>query len=156
MHEAFISIGSNLGDRSANCTRARRLLEAAGIRVVACSRQYRTEPWGFTDQPWFLNMAVKVESQLRPRELLEELKHIEREMGREKGRRWGPRVIDLDILLYGSEVVDEPDLHIPHPLMHEREFALRPLCEISPDAMHPLLKKTVKALLQDLRREQTV
>lgn len=152
MHEAFVAIGTNLGDRSANCARAIALVESAGIRLLRCSREYRTEPWGLADQPWFLNMVIKVESDLAPRELLGALKRIEKEMGREKGCRWGPRVIDLDILLYENAVVDEPDLQIPHPRMHERQFALQPLCDLAPDVVHPLLRKTVRSLLKELRR----
>jgi len=128
---AAIGIGSNLGSPAKNVRRALKALETAG-RVVAASRLYATKPWGKTDQPDFCNAVALVETPHAPRELLEQLKHLERELGRVPGERWGPRVIDLDILVYGEQRVDEPDLQIPHPRLYERAFALVPLAEVDP------------------------
>lgn len=150
MATVYIGIGSNLGDRKANCTRAIELLKASGIVITKESSMYETEPWGVKEQPDFINMAVKAVAVLKPKELLDVLKAIEKKMGRIPAERFGPRIIDLDILLYDSLVVDEPDLKIPHPLMHEREFVLRPLSEIAPEVVHPALKKTVLRLLKEL------
>ena len=142
-----IGIGSNLGNREENCLKALDLLSARGIIVKKRSSFYETKPWGLEDQPEFINMAAEIETGLDPLKLLGTLKSIEAEMGRKRSRRWGPRVIDLDLLLYDDMVTDCPGLMIPHPLMHEREFVLRPLADIAPDRIHPILKKTVKELL---------
>ncbi|MDA8327026.1 MAG: 2-amino-4-hydroxy-6-hydroxymethyldihydropteridine diphosphokinase [Nitrospiraceae bacterium] len=153
MPAACIGIGSNLGDRLQNCKRALRLLEQRGIRVKAVSGACETKPWGgqsVAGQPDFINMAAVVETDISPRTLLNVLLEVEKEMGRVRERKWGPRIIDLDILLYADEVMDQPGLKIPHPLMHERDFVLRPLAEIAPEAFHPVLKKTVRQLLEEL------
>lgn len=126
---AAIGLGSNLGDRRRNVTRAIRALWQAGS-VVAVSRLYASKPWGKTDQPDFCNAVALIETPLAPRELLSTLKALERRLGRTPGERWGPRVIDLDILTYGDERVDEPDLQIPHARLHERAFVLVPLAEV--------------------------
>lgn len=129
MMQAAIGIGSNLGDPCANVRAAFAALQRAG-RVVGCSSLYRTKPWGRSDQPEFCNAVALLETELEPRPLLDLLKGLEDELGREPGERWGPRVIDLDILLYGDRRVDEPGLHIPHPRLYERGFALIPLAEV--------------------------
>jgi len=147
---AYIGIGSNLGNREENCLRSIALLEKRGITVRKKSSMYETEPWGVKDQPRFMNMAIEIETKLEPKILLRVLKEVEKEMGRERSLRWGPRIIDLDILLFDELIVKEDDLEIPHPLMHERDFVLRPLCEIAPDKIHPLLKVRICDLMQGL------
>jgi 2-amino-4-hydroxy-6-hydroxymethyldihydropteridine diphosphokinase len=149
-----IGLGSNLGKRKENCTKALMLLSTRGIVITKRSSFIETEPWGVRDQPKFINMAIEAETALEPLKLLETLKSVEGEMGRKESYRWGPRVIDLDILFYDDGVVDSPELRIPHPLMHEREFVLRPLAEIAPDKVHPVLKKTVRELLSELREKK--
>lgn len=129
MARAAIGIGSNLGDPKKNVRRALASLVRIG-KVIAQSGLYRAKPWGRTDQPAFCNAVALVETELAPRELLNELKQLERELGREPGERWGPRVIDLDILLFGDERIDEPGLTIPHPRLNERSFALIPLAQV--------------------------
>ena len=153
MSTVYIGIGSNLGDRGGNCIRAIELLEQRGIPVKKRSSLYETEPWGVKDQPLFVNMAIEIETALSPRELLKILKEMEKEIGRETSSRWGPRIIDLDILLFNTDVVDEDTLSIPHPLMHERDFVLKPLSEIAPDAEHPVLHKNIRDLVMQLERK---
>ncbi len=150
MNTVYLGIGSNLGDRRDNCRRAVEELNSRGLTVTRTSSQYETEPWGVREQPRFINMAVETRTELPPLEVLRVIKEIERDLGRRETRRWGPRVVDIDILLYGDTVVDEPGLAIPHPHMHERGFVLKPLSEIAPDVLHPVLKKTVKELLSDV------
>ncbi len=146
MSTTYIGIGSNLGDRRKNCLKAVELLDAEGVKVLKRSSLYETEPWGVKDQPRFVNMAVEAESDMTPHRLLCLLKEIEDRMGRTRTIRWGPRTIDLDILLFGDEVIREPDLEIPHPLMHARDFVLEPLCEIAPRKVHPVFNRTMAEL----------
>jgi 2-amino-4-hydroxy-6-hydroxymethyldihydropteridine diphosphokinase len=136
---AYIGLGSNLGDREATIRRALELLDAdEGIDVVAVSTLRDTEPVGIVDQPRFLNGAAAVETELGPRELLARLLAVERALGRERtGPRFGPRTVDLDLLLYGGRVVDEPGLRVPHPRLAERKFALEPLAELAPELVLP-------------------
>jgi 2-amino-4-hydroxy-6-hydroxymethyldihydropteridine diphosphokinase len=139
VERAYIGIGANLGDRAATIARALDLLaERHGVELVAVSQLRETEPWGYTDQPAFLNGAAAVETSLGPIELLAALLDVERELGRTRnGPRYGPRTIDLDLLLYGEHVVDEPGLAVPHPRLHERAFALEPLLDLDPALIVP-------------------
>lgn len=151
MARAYLSIGSNLGGRLENCLIAvAKLAHAGEVEVSSVSAAYETEPQGKTDQPDFVNVAVEVETQLSPHALLDVCKQIEDRMGRSPGERWGPRVIDLDVLLYEDRVVEDDDLVLPHPRMHERRFVLQPLVEIAAMVRHPLLEKTSAELLEDL------
>ena len=132
---AYVGLGANLGDREESIRRAVALVdELGGVSVVGVSSLRETEPWGPVEQPRYLNGAVAVETDLPPRELLDALLDVERRLGRARDDevRWGPRTIDLDLLLYGDEVVDEPGLQVPHPRLHERRFALEPLAELDP------------------------
>lgn len=132
--EAAIGLGGNVGDKRANLDRAvERLAAVAGVRVVARSGYYRTEPWGFTDQDWFLNACVIVETTLSPTELLAACLAVETSLGRRRAERWGPRIIDLDILFFDDRTIDEPGLEVPHPRLMERAFVLAPLAELRPD-----------------------
>lgn len=143
---AYLGLGSNLGERERHLAEAIERIEAKGIAVRKRSSLYETEPWGVPDQPLFLNMALEIETELEPRALLSVLKAVEKELGREETYPWGPRVIDLDILLYNNMIVTEDALSIPHPLLQEREFVLRPLQEIAPDVVHPLFKRSIREL----------
>jgi 2-amino-4-hydroxy-6-hydroxymethyldihydropteridine diphosphokinase len=133
---AYVGLGSNLGDREETLRRALELL-AEQVDVVAVSTLRDTDPVGMVDQPRFLNGAALVETELPPRELLGVLLGIERELGRERLERWGPRTIDLDLLLFGAEAVSEPGLRVPHPRLHERRFVLEPLAELDPALVVP-------------------
>jgi 2-amino-4-hydroxy-6-hydroxymethyldihydropteridine diphosphokinase len=130
---AYVGLGANLGDREATIRAALEALPG----VVAVSSLRETDPVGVTDQPQYLNGVAALETGLSPRELLDALLAVERELGRERRERWGPRTIDLDLLLYGEETIDEPGLTVPHPRLHERRFALEPLSELAPDALIP-------------------
>ena len=157
---AFLSLGSNVGDREQRLRDAIARLETVGL-VVSVSSFYETEPVEFTDQTWFLNCAVALETAATADELMTALLDIERQMGRQRVQKKGPRSIDLDILLFvdsleGDAVIDSPELIIPHPAMHQRRFVLQPLAEIAPEARHPLLKKTTRELLDALPAGQAV
>ena len=134
MARAFVGLGANLGDREATIRRALELLRATpGLEVAAVSALRETDPVGYLDQPPFLNGAAELETTLAPRELLDAMLGVERTLGRERtGPRFGPRTIDLDLLLYGDDRIDEPGLRVPHPRLHERAFALEPLAELDP------------------------
>ena len=139
MTRAFVGLGSNLGDREATIRRAvGELAQVAGVRVVRVSSLRETDPVGYTDQPRFLNGAVEVETTLDARGFLDGLLSVERALGRERiGPRFGPRAIDLDLLVFGGEIIDEPGLRVPHPRLHERRFAVEPLAELDPSLEIP-------------------
>ncbi len=149
MHTAFLSLGSNVGDRSAQLREACDRLRETG-EVVRISSYYETEPIEFTAQPWFLNCVVELRTENAPVELMRTLLKIERAMGRERNQAKGPRNIDLDLLLYDDETVTTAELTLPHPALHARRFVLVPLAEIAPGALHPILKKTAWQLLASL------
>jgi 2-amino-4-hydroxy-6-hydroxymethyldihydropteridine diphosphokinase len=151
MSVVYIGIGSNIGAREDNCLRAAVLLEDNGVRITKRSSLHETEPWGVKDQPAFINMVVEAETGLSPKELLLTLKRIESDMGRRPGIKWGPRLIDLDILFYDDLVMQDSDLTIPHPLMHIRDFVLEPLSEIAPEKVHPVFTRKISDLLRDSR-----
>jgi 2-amino-4-hydroxy-6-hydroxymethyldihydropteridine diphosphokinase len=155
----YLSLGSNVGKREDSLREAIARLEAAG-HVDTVSSFYETEPVGFPaeakDQPWFLNCAIKFFTALSPEQLMRTALQIEREMGRVRGEKRGPRNIDIDILLFREAVIDSPELTIPHPAMHERRFVLEPLAEIAPNENHPVLKKSVLELLKELPAGQVV
>ena len=151
MERAYIGLGSNLGPREDTLRRAVELLDDEdGIEVGAVSTLRETDPVGFVDQPAFVNGAVAVDTSLSPRELLEALLRVERALGRVRGgERWGPRTVDLDLLVYGNRVVDQPGLRVPHPRLHERRFVLDPLVELDPRLVIPG-RGTVSELLEGL------
>jgi 2-amino-4-hydroxy-6-hydroxymethyldihydropteridine diphosphokinase len=148
MMKYYLGLGSNLGNRRRNLARALALLEAAGVRVRKVSSVYRTEPVDFAPQPWFYNLAVAVETALPPGELLNLARRIEEEMGRVRKQKAGPRTIDIDILLAGRQIIRTPRLSVPHPRLDRRNFVLIPMAEISPSAVHPLIRRTVRSLLE--------
>jgi len=145
----YLSLGSNLGDRARNLQAAIERLRSIG-EVAALSGFYETEPVGDFHQPWFLNCAVMLRTEKMPRQLLAAVMAIEQALGRKRTVAKGPRIIDIDILLFGAFVVDLPSLMIPHPAMHERRFVLQPLAEIAPAVRHPVFHRTIRELLEDL------
>jgi 2-amino-4-hydroxy-6-hydroxymethyldihydropteridine diphosphokinase len=155
MVESIIALGSNVGDRIGNIRRAIAALRDIGT-VTAISSVYETEPMYVDDQGWFLNAVVALETALSPRSLLGSLQSIETEIGRIRGVRYGPRVLDLDIVFYGALIVREPGLEIPHPRVAERLFVLAPLSEIRPQLVHPVLGLTVSQLLSRLKTDKKV
>ncbi len=152
---AYLSLGSNLGDREAHLRDAISRLATVG-QVAAVSSFYEAEPVEVTNQPWFLNCAVALQTNRTPQQLMQALLEIERQMGRQRTHGKGPRTIDIDILLFGDTVVDSTEVTLPHPALQRRRFVLEPLAEIAPRALHPVLNKTARELLADLPAGQEV
>jgi len=154
--EIYIGLGSNLGDRLANIRKAIELMKEEGIEIVEESSIYETEPVGYKEQGWFLNSVVKAKTELSPVRLWKRLEKIERSMGRKREIKWGPRIIDLDILFYGNRILNGKELKIPHSELHKRRFVLVPLEEIAPKLVHPVFKKTISELSKDLKDNSLV
>jgi len=157
-HRAFIGIGSNLGDRKANYLEAiQRIQQIAGTRVVKQSSLYESEPLGDA-KTWFVNAVIEIETEASADELLKRLKAIEAAMGRKRvrGKRWGSRIIDLDILFFDSEIINKRTLKVPHPELHNRRFVLAPLSELAPQLIHPKLTVTISELLAGLKDKKKV
>ena len=156
-HIAYIGIGSNIGDKVNQCEKAiSEILKVDRHKLLAKSSLFKTKPIGYTSQDWFVNGVIKIETDLEPLDLLRILKGIESRLGRTKTFHWGPRSIDLDILLFDESEIRMKELQIPHPLMHERQFVLIPLVEIDRYLVHPVLKKTIKELLEKIKQDQGV
>jgi 2-amino-4-hydroxy-6-hydroxymethyldihydropteridine diphosphokinase len=147
-HTVFLGLGSNVGDKKGNLRHALQQLGVASVQVIRVSPVYRTEPVDYTEQDWFLNQVVEVETELTPRALLDLCQKIESMLGRKRNILRGPRSIDLDILFFDECVLSQPDLTIPHPRLHERRFVLVPLSDIAPAMIHPLFRQSVRDLLK--------
>lgn len=146
--EVFLLLGTNLGNTSMNLERARIYIKKIG-NIVTESSVYRTKAWGKTDQPDFYNQVLGITTDLEPEELLQKVLSIESEIGRERKEKWGPRIIDIDILFYENKIIELENLSVPHPGIPDRRFVLEPLAEIAPDFIHPLLKKNIRTLLKE-------
>ncbi len=154
MHRVFLGLGSNIGDKHHNLSLAiSELTCTTGITLLKTSSLYKSAPWGYKEQDWFLNGVVEISTALSPQELLHAFKDIESRMGREPGPQWGPRLIDIDILLYNQEIIQTPELTIPHPFVTERLFVLIPLLELDPDLRHPQSNVPLKYSLQKLDQQ---
>ena len=149
--KTFLLLGSNLGERKINLANAINLIEENIAPVINRSSIYITKAWGKTDQPDFYNQAIQIETDLEPLALLKEIKAIEKELGRVSNEKWGARIIDIDILFYGTQVFESDSLTIPHPFLHERMFTLKPLEEIAPDFVHPKLNKRIAELIAECK-----
>lgn len=150
-NSVYIALGSNMGRKRENMAQAVALIAALpGVKILNSSSLYETEPWGKTDQDKFLNQVIEIETSLQPKELLAELHNIEIKMGRQRQEKWGPRLIDLDILLFGNEVINDPQLTIPHPHMRDRLFVLVPLAEIGAELQFPDDGATLKEVLSSV------
>jgi 2-amino-4-hydroxy-6-hydroxymethyldihydropteridine diphosphokinase len=152
LHIAYISVGSNIGDKLANCQEGiRALAETVHSKILAQSNFYTTEPVDYEDQDWFINAMVKLETAQDPFQLLDQIESIQHAAGRKINPiRFGPRVLDLDIILYNDIIINSKRLVIPHPRMHKRRFVLKPICDINPTVIHPVLKKEMRFLLERL------
>lgn len=149
MAKVYFGLGSNLGDRGKNIQDALVFLERWGVKIVRSSSIYESEPFGVKDQDWFFNIVAEGETELSPEDVLSAIRAIEKALKREKVIKWGPRTIDIDILYYDDQVIDEPELKIPHPGIPDRRFVLLPMDEIAPDYSHPVQNKTTSQLLKD-------
>jgi len=151
MIDVFLLLGSNLGDRKEYLQKAIDLITTKLGTVAQVSSIYETEAWGKTDEPNYLNQVVEVNTTLSARQVLENILQIETRMGRVREEKWGSRIIDIDILFYGQDIINEPGLIVPHPELHNRRFTLEPLNEIAPDLQHPILKKSIFQLKSELK-----
>jgi 2-amino-4-hydroxy-6-hydroxymethyldihydropteridine diphosphokinase len=149
MNQAYLLIGGNLGNREENMARAGKEIETRAGIIMEASSLYQTGAWGKTDQPDFLNQVLKIETPLDARELLEQLLSAEQSMGRHRNEKYGPRTIDMDILFFNDEIIDNKSLQVPHPRLQERRFALIPLAEIAGEKIHPVLGKSINDLLAE-------
>ena len=151
MIDVFLLLGSNLGDREMFLQNAIEHIEADIAAVVKQSSVYETQSWGKADAPNYLNQVIQIKSELSPQMILHKILAIEQDLGRKREEKWGSRIIDIDILFYGSDIIEEPGLNIPHPELHGRMFTLAPLSEIAPDLFHPILKKSIFQLKNELK-----
>ncbi|MEO8822433.1 MAG: 2-amino-4-hydroxy-6-hydroxymethyldihydropteridine diphosphokinase [Ginsengibacter sp.] len=151
MNQLFLITGGNIGDRKRNLERAATLIQKRVGKIMTCSKMYETEAWGITDQPSFYNQVLIIESKLSAREVLHIILNIEEEMGRKRTVKNAARIIDIDILFFNDEIVNEENLSIPHPEIGNRRFVLSPLNEIAPGMLHPVFKKTIKELLSETK-----
>lgn len=156
MIDVFLLLGSNLGDREGYLQKAIGLIEAELGRVTQKSSIYETEAWGKTDEPNYLNQVVRINTTLSARQVLEKVLQIETKMGRIREEKWGSRIIDVDILFYGQDIINEPGLIVPHPELHNRKFTLEPLNEMVSDLQHPVLKKSIFQLKSELKDDLIV
>ena len=155
MRTAYIGIDSNLGDKLNNCLKSIDLIERIpGYRVEAQSDFFRTEPVGVEDQNWYVNCVISLQTDISVQQLMKSLLSIEASLGRERKRKWDPRTIDLDIILFGQDLINEKNLTVPHPLMHKRRFVLVPMVQLAPDLIHPVLEKSMTELLNALPEER--
>ncbi|MCW6074598.1 2-amino-4-hydroxy-6-hydroxymethyldihydropteridine diphosphokinase [Clostridium sporogenes] len=151
MHTVYVAFGSNIGEKENYIKRALEKIEEREIKIIKVSPIYETEPYGVLDQDSFLNGVVRIETNLTPEDLIEVLLDIEKQLDRVRERRWGPRTIDLDIIFYDDLIINKNNLIIPHKDMENREFVLKPLCDIDKNFIHPVLKKSVKQLYDELK-----
>ena len=156
MTKTYLLLGSNMGNREAFLSKALTEIDTKIGKISKKSKIYQTEPWGEKEQEDFLNIAVEVETKLKPKKILEKIHEIEKLLDREETYKWGPREIDIDILFYGEEMISEVDLTIPHPFIHERKFTLIPLAEIAPELYHPIMGANIMDLLLECEDQSEV
>lgn len=157
MKKAYIGIGSNIGDPRRNCREATdRIGRIDGCKIISVSGLYLTQPVGVSGQDWYINRAVSVSTGMKAHDLLRILSGMEQDMGRVRTVKWGPRIIDLDILLFGQDVINDSILRVPHPMMHLRRFVMAPMAELAPDLMHPVLGKTMAELFREIPADDQV